>query len=395
MEIDNGSDVQTSIEKDYCNTDFESTSEIVEEDDDEQVVPEDGSDLETSALSRLCTLTDIEVTLQPSDIDEDRLVAMFIDGGCGCSKWKGKDCVLQFSASHVQECRSQCQQISRLELDMLLIGQLLAFGDISSGVSTESRHSPSPRVRIHYSYHHKGKSICLKTFLFLHGIGIKRLKNIAKSYHDHGILPRVHGNSKRLPHNTLNLQSVQHVISFLVNYTEENGLLLPGRLPGYRKSDVKLLPSSTSKMGIWKLYQNAANACTDTHVVAYSTFCHLWRTLLPSVILMRPMADLCWQCQQNSQTVLRTANSPEAEKSSVLQNALEHLRVVTMERSYYRSITKECRESIRSHFVVNGIFQPPPLSGKIPENSDNIKVHYSFDYAQMVRVLEYLKKLNK
>ncbi len=180
---------------------------------------------------------------------------------------------------------------------MLLIGQLLAFGDVSSSVSTESRHSLSSRVRIHYSYTHKGRIICLKTFLFLHNIGIKRLKNLAKSYHNHGILPIVHGNSKRLPHNTLSLSSVQHVISFLVNYTEENGLLLPGRLPGYRKSDVKLLPSSTSKKGLWKLYQNAGDICTDIHVVAYPTFCHLWRTLLPSVILMRPMADLCWQCQ--------------------------------------------------------------------------------------------------
>ncbi len=109
------------------------------------------------------------------------------------------------------------QQLSHGELDMLLIGQLLAFGDVSSSVSTESRHSPSSRVQIHYSYTHKGKIICLKTFLFLHNIGIKRLKILAKSYHNHGILPEVHGNSKRLPHNTLSLSSVQHVISFLVN----------------------------------------------------------------------------------------------------------------------------------------------------------------------------------
>ena len=314
-------------------------NEVGEVGADEQEEQEDGSDLEATALSRLCTLHDTEVTFRPTDIEEEQLVAMFLEGGCGCSKWKGQACVRQFTGSIIQESRSQCQQLSRGELDMLLMGQLVAIGNISDITSTAWRHTPTPRTRVHYSYHHQGKIICLKTFLFLHGIGIKRFKNIAKSFQENGFLPRVHGISKRLPHHCLSLPSVQHVISFLVNYTEENGLLLPGRLPGYRSSDMKLLPSSTSKKGIWKLYQQATNECDDVHAVAYTTFCHLWRTLLPSVILMRPMADLCWQCQQNSQTILRSANFPEVEKSEVLKKALEHLRIVAIERSFYRSIT--------------------------------------------------------
>ncbi len=349
---------------------------------------ETSENLESIAMSRLSTLCDdTEITLQPTDIEENRLVAKFFDEGCGCSKLKGQNCVQQFSASVVQEFRSQCQQLSRNELDMILIGQLEAFGDNSDNTSTEWRHSPTQRSRIHCSYHHKGKIVCLKMFLFLHDVGMKRFKNIIKSYRDNGILPRVHGNSKRLPHNCLSLSSVHHVISFLINYTEENGLLLPGRLPGYRSSDMKLLPSSTSKRGIWKLYKEATIKRDDVHTVAYTTFCKLWRNLLPSVILMRPMADLCWQCQQNSQIILRTTNSSEVEKSEVLEAALEHLRIVTIERSFYRSITKDCRLSIQSHFLVDGKFQPPPLSSYTPANSKKIKVHYSFDYAQMVRSL--------
>ena len=123
------------------------------------------------------------------------------------------------------------------------------------------------------------------------------------------------------------------------------------------------------------------NECDDVHAVAYTTFCHLSRTILPSVILMRPMADLCWQCQLNSQAILWSANSPEVEKSEILEKPLEHLRLVSIERSFYRSIADECRASFRSNFVVDGSFKPPPLS---PANSNNIKAHYSFDYAQMV-----------
>ena len=285
--------------------------EVGEEVVDEQEEEHDGSDLEATALSMLSALCDTEVTFRPSDIEEEQLVAMFLDGGCGCAKWKGQNCIRQCARSDIQESRSQCQQLSRGELDMLIMGKLVAFGNTGDNTSIEWRHAPTPRTRIHYSYHHQGKSICLKTFLFLHSIGIKRLKNIAKSFQENGFLPRVHGNLKRMPHHCLSLLSVQHVIKFLVNYTEENGLLLPGRLPGYYNSDMKLLPSSTSKKGIWKSYQNATNECDDVHTVAYT---HLWRTLLPSVILMRPMADLCWQCQLNSQTILRSAGQPTLPK---------------------------------------------------------------------------------
>ena len=81
---------------------------------------------------------------------------------------------------------------------------------------------------------------------------------------------------------------------------------------------------------------------------------------------------------------MRTANLSETEKSSSISNALEHLRVVKLERSHYKSICEECKESVRAHFVIDGKFAPPPPSSRIPCNSNNIKVHYSFDFAQQI-----------
>ena len=72
------------------------------------------------------------------------------------------------------------------------------------------------------------------------------------------------------------------MIRFLISYAEQNALL-PGLIPGYSCSDIKLLPSSVSKRGIWKVYHGAAEENDDAHAVAYSTFCRLWRTLLLSV----------------------------------------------------------------------------------------------------------------
>ena len=80
-------------------------------------------------------------------------------------------------------------------------------------------------------------------------------------------------------------------------------------------SNAMLLPSSTTKHALWELYLQAA-ASSSMRAVAYPTFTQLWRQLLPNVVVMKPMSDLCWVCQQNSTAIMRAANRPE-EKSTV------------------------------------------------------------------------------
>ena len=99
------------------------------------------------------------------------------------------------------------------------------------------------------------------------------------------------------------------------NLPDSNAMLLPGRAPGYKDTDVKLLPSSTTKNSIWKQYLQAA-ANSSMRALAYPTFTQLWRQLLPHILVMKPMSDLCWVCQQNSTAIMHSANHPE-EKSTV------------------------------------------------------------------------------
>ena len=104
--------------------------------------------------------------------------------------------------------------------------------------------------------------------------------------------------------------------SVCVIRVDTNAMLLPRRVPGYKDTDVKLLPSSTTKHSIWELYIQAA-AADSMRAVAYSTFTQLWRQLLPNIVVMKPMSDLCWVCQQNSVAITRSANRPVEEKSVV------------------------------------------------------------------------------
>ena len=86
-----------------------------------------------------------------------------------------------------------------------------------------------------------------KTFCFLYGIGKDRLRSVKEHYLANGLETRVHGNTKRLPRNHNSPETINNVVKFLQNYTEETAIVLPGRIPGYKRDDIKLLPSNRSK----------------------------------------------------------------------------------------------------------------------------------------------------
>ena len=99
---------------------------------------------------------------------------------------------------------------------------------------------------------------------------------------------------------------------------------------------------------------------------------------------MTPLTDLCWLCQQNSTAIARSTNLSESEKSALLRKAIEHVELAQKERHYYKTISGECQTSVRSHFRSNDAFVAPLPHARIPPNTVNIKVHYSFDMAQQV-----------
>lgn len=210
--------------------------------------------------------------------------------------------------------------MTRAELDMALLGQLAAFENTStlSVHSTTHRHSASSRQRAYKMYWHGGRRICRKTFLLIHGVSDKRLRNLQQSWREHGLAPRCHGNARRLPANTLTFADTQMIVEFLQTYAEAHAILLPGRIPGYKRTDVQLLPSSTTKRQVWQQYcASLESLSTSHHQAAYSTFCGIWRRLAPHVVVTKPMTDLCWVCQSNSSAIMRATNQPDEMKSEV------------------------------------------------------------------------------
>ena len=327
---------------------------------------------------------EVRIEERQEDRDERSVVTAMLQETCGCRKGvHSRPCSLQFTAEQVSTVRGSCSELGQAELDMVVMGQLMAGMNDNPTTNPVSRNRTRERRRAHYSLLHRGQPVCEKMFRFLHNIGDTRYKNLKKSLRSHGLATRSHGNIKRSPAHALSLSATEFVIRFVMNYAEQHALLLPGRVPGYSRSDIRLLPSSVSKRGIWKVYQTVAVE-GSIRAVAYSTFTLLWRSLLPSIILMKPMTDLCWQCQQASAAIQRSANLSEEEKSEAVQVAQEHLRIVQLERSVYTASCEECSRSVRAHFTTGSSFLPPGPACRMEPNSNAIKAHYSFDYAQQV-----------
>ena len=160
--------------------------------------------------------------------------------GCGCHKLKGSPCSRQFSLSYFEEFRASCAELTPAELDMVIMGQLMAGLNTSDIVSTLARHKEDDREKCYTTFTHQGKPVCLKMFRFLHGIGEKRLKNLTKNVKSNGLCPRVHGNTNKRPRHSQSFSSTEYVVRFLFSYAEQHAFFF---LAGFR--DTAAMTSSS------------------------------------------------------------------------------------------------------------------------------------------------------
>ena len=191
-------------------------------------------------------------SLTPSDITVSHDVQKckkFVEHTCKCNLVEpdGSPCSSQFPVEHYIETRAQASFLTHDELDLVLLGYIESAALLTTTIIDGRHINPATRNRVTMKYKHRGLTICRKTFLFLHGVGKDRLQALKQHYIGAGLETRVHGNTKRAPKHSLPYSTKKHVVKFLQNYAEENALLLPGRIPGYKRDDIKLLPSNRSK----------------------------------------------------------------------------------------------------------------------------------------------------
>ena len=105
-------------------------------------------------------------------LDDKETVGRFLESSCHCQLHLGGPCSTQFTSSYVLSARTACLDLPRNELDMVLLGQLMACTNQSEGVvDVAAKHKAAERKRTYTTYLHQGKLICSLMFRFLHAVG--------------------------------------------------------------------------------------------------------------------------------------------------------------------------------------------------------------------------------
>ena len=108
---------------------------------------------------------------EPADQETEKLKALLAEG-CGCKRAGGKPCSTLFSVEHFLSIRLQCAELTREELDFVLLGQIMAtLSDGPHTTAEKHRHTATERKLTSMTFYHAGQRICGRTFQWLHGIG--------------------------------------------------------------------------------------------------------------------------------------------------------------------------------------------------------------------------------
>ena len=159
--------------------------------------------------------------------------------------------------------------------DIANLAQLPCSMHLSEQVSHSRKKEGTVRKRQRTEYFYHGHRICRDTFRYIHAIGQDKLNAPMKHYKENGITRRLHGNTKRLPSNTLKTKNHVYVNQFILDCAETYSMHLPGRVPGYWRADLKLLPTDYKKRKVYDAYCTAIGL-TALRAVSIVTFRRLW-----------------------------------------------------------------------------------------------------------------------
>ena len=139
---------------------------------------------------------------------EERGIARFLSGGCTCKLHGGRLRHTPFSASQLRAMRDECRQLTRDELDMVVMGQLRALCQ-SDPTTQKTKAKNTERRCTMMLCRFGGHCICLET---LHMMSHKRFESLKAWWLENGLCPWMRATVA--PHNVMRRQDV-HLTVFL------------------------------------------------------------------------------------------------------------------------------------------------------------------------------------
>lgn len=254
--------------------DVESCNDLPDSDPHHQALP---ASMDTASTSgRAANMMD-----PPADSDDDLLlqsssklessaaqVKQKFAQGCECTE---NNCFAGLSAEAVFRHRLNVAELTREEHDMYLMGVTMACVGCSGHT-----HRNKERQRQRATYVHKGKRVCLDAFLYLENVTQYHLKRIRQHVMTEGVVPRVHGNIGKKPHNTFSLDMYKCAEHFIKQTISDH------QAASGAKGDSVFLTTET-RSSIYEKFRQSAVHPAGTKVMGYTTFRHFIKKQFPYV----------------------------------------------------------------------------------------------------------------
>ncbi|ELU18246.1 hypothetical protein CAPTEDRAFT_210717 [Capitella teleta] len=208
----------------------------------------------------------------------------------------------------------------------------------------------------------------MSVFIMEPRLVIGQMNEYIDHYKKHGLVPKEKRRcGRREGGKTLSFDDIRRIHSFITNYAVLHALVLPGRVPGYKRDEVNLLPSSHTKVLVYGAYTDSLHG-TDHRVISLTSFKRLWRQLCPNIVTCKPMTDLCATCQQNNYLIYRSANMDEEQKCEKLKKQEDHLLQVHEERTaLYQQMCNQAKATCKAEGIDS--FQPGPIFFLVPRKT--------------------------
>ncbi|XP_071507068.1 uncharacterized protein [Diadema antillarum] len=291
---------------------------------------------------------------------------------CRCAR----KCKTLFARREILDHQLQILSLTWVEKNIAIMAQLDAVQNCTASLECAKPAGIEEKKLVRARYFFHGKDICGDMFAFLHGISFRKLHGLQRWVKKYGLVEGMLKMRKPAAAKSrkFSLDETRSTVRFITNYAEESAVLLPGRIPRCKTSGIHLLPSSVSKLSLYKLYQ-AASQQNGSRAMPYVAFCQAWRQYAPSVVTTKPETDLCPSCQRNATIFLHSANEPEKLKLENMKLYRHHIKGIMNAIEHYREETTAAQQSIQAYPADFGQHSPCSRVGKM---------HYSFGFSQQL-----------
>ena len=117
--------------------------------------------------------------------------------------------------------------------------------DNESIVRSKQKSSERKRSKTDFVFNALQGCQCHVFLLFVHTIDIKRYRNMKKRYLKSGLQPS----------NCFDVKTLNGTVTFIQWYSEQNAMIIPGRIPAYKNNRITILPSSQTKKYVYDHYK--------------------------------------------------------------------------------------------------------------------------------------------